>query len=274
MIAACLGLGLVVGGIGAFFGIGGGFLVTPFLHAVIGFSAPAAVATSTAQIVLMSASGSSHYLRQKLVHLHVAALLLGGSLPAAWCTAWLIGTVQTRPFGTAIVWGGMTAADLGLVMAYTLGIGGLGVYNLYRARPLSHPIAPPTTAPDVAGARHSVEVWLTGIMTGIVSVTLGIGGGFITFPVLVYRLRLPAAKAVATGMLVMWVTSSLATVRYGLSGTVFWLPALLIGGAGMVGAQIGARLAVAVSTRVVIRALGVLQATVALVYIGSKVWHL
>lgn len=266
-ILLSVSLGVIVGAIGAFFGVGGGFMVTPFLHTVIGLTAAESVATSTGQIVLLSSSAGWYYFREGLIKFRAAFYLLLGSLPSALFFAWLIGRVQHSPFASQIVWLGMSKADLTLLVVFTVGIGTLGCYNLYRAGLLQAS----TESTGQSQIFNKMEAVAVGVLTGTSAAVLGIGGGFITFPYLVYRCKMLPTEAVATGICVMWVTTLIASGKYISSGTLRLGPALAIGIGGVIGAQIGARMILNVSPRTVVKTLGVLQLLVAILYSIGKI---
>ncbi|MCR9140880.1 MAG: sulfite exporter TauE/SafE family protein [bacterium] len=132
-VAVCFAIGLAVGFVSALFGIGGGFVVTPFFHSVLQLSAPLAVASSMGQIAFMSLSGMIEYARQRKILYREGLLLLLGAIPASQAMAMAFGNLRGSSAADAPFIAGLSIADFFLLLCFGLFLGLLGVYNVYRS---------------------------------------------------------------------------------------------------------------------------------------------
>jgi uncharacterized membrane protein YfcA len=88
----------------------------------------------------------------------------------------------------------------------------------------------------------SISIWviiISGVLIGFFSGFMGIGGGVIGFPLLIYVIGIPTITAVGTSLLVVLLTSCYGTVVYGLAGTVEWIAALIMLAGSLIGVQLG-----------------------------------
>ncbi len=268
-----MSLGVFIGVLSSFLGVGGGFISTPYLHSVLHLSAAGAVATSMGQIPLMSFSSSIQYYRNNKIRMIEGGWLLVGSLPAAQGIAILIGNLGDSPLGRDPVWPGMSAADLVLMLNYGFLIGLMGLYNLYRSFRTQKQKNEANSGPLLRiGWRRNCATILAGIIVGTLSVMLGIGGGFLSVPFFVYLCDFEPVEAVATSLFTMFVTSVFTTLHYILTDQIY-LGIALTGAAGsMVGAYFGSRFAIRVKQAYILRTFGFVQIAVVFAYIISKVY--
>ena len=263
-------LGLAVGFVSAFLGIGGGFVFTPYLHSVLQLSAPAAVATSMGQIPFMSLSGSIQYFRKKKIRFDLAFWLLLGSLPAAQIVALFIGRVDELEIGRDVVWQGMTVADLFLLVQYGFIIGLMGIYNLYRSFREQDDSGGERESVLAAGWKRNTITLIAGIFFGGLSALLGIGGGFLAVPFLVYLCGLEPVEGVATSLFAIFVTASLTTLNYVIHDQLYLGISLTIALGSVAGAFLGSRFAVRVKQSYILRTFGALQIMVVFGYLLLK----
>ncbi len=187
-ISATILLGGVVGFISASFGIGGGFVITPYFNAGLNLSATTAVATSMGQIPFMSLAGLVKYFKEKIINYRLAAWLLAGSLPASQVVAHYLGNIKDTSWGKIEVYGGMLLADMIIIVVFAVVIGVLGVYNLVRSYRGGKEKAMAKNK-FTSNTQMNLITFCIGICFGFFSALLGIGGGFFFFSVFCLFLR-------------------------------------------------------------------------------------
>jgi uncharacterized protein len=245
-----LTMGLAVGFISGMFGIGGGFLMTPLLI-FLGITPAVAVASVTSHIAASSMSGAINYWRRRAIDLALAFMLLAGGIVGTAFGVWLFTLLRSL---------GQLDITIGLSYVLLLGIvGGLMVVESVRAiirarqgkpvelrRPGSHTWV--HGLPFKLRFKRSriyvsaIPVWGIGFAMGFVGAIMGIGGGFILVPLLIYVLRVPTATVIGTSMVLTMVTMASATVMHAATNhLVDALLALILMVGGVIGAQFGAR---------------------------------
>lgn len=245
-----LGIGAAIGFISGLFGVGGGFLLTPMLL-FAGVPAPVAVASVTAQVVASSTSGALSYFRRGAMDIKMGGYLVFGGLFGSALGVWIFGRLSA-----------MGQLELFLSLGYLLLLGSIGslmfveaaraLLNRNKERPAVRRRLP-GQAPWVQRLpwrtrfRKSqlyisvVPVIGIGFAIGIIGALLGIGGGFVLVPALVYILRVPGKVVVGTSLLhllaVMAVTCFLHALQtQSVDGLLAFC--LMIG--SVAGAQFGA----------------------------------
>ena len=245
-----LAMGLAVGFISGMFGIGGGFLMTP-LFIFLGISPAVAVASVTGHISASSFSGAISYWRRRAVDLALAFVLLAGGLIGTVSGVWLFTLLRAI---------GQLDITIGISYVLLLGIvGSLMVIESVRAimrarqgkpvelrRPGSHtwihglPLKLRFKRSRIYVS--AIPVWGIGFLIGFIGAVMGIGGGFILVPLLIYVLRVPTATVIGTSMLLTLVTMASATVMHAVTNhLVDAVLALILMVGGVTGAQFGAR---------------------------------
>ena len=245
-----LAMGLAVGFISGMFGIGGGFLMTPLLI-FLGISPAVAVASVTGHISASSFSGAISYWRRRAVDLALAFVLLAGGLIGTVSGVWLF--TLLRAIGQL---------DITIGISYVLLVGIVGtlmvtesVRAIMRARqgkPVE--LRRPGSHTWIHGLPlklrfkrsriyvSAIPVWGIGFLIGFIGAVMGIGGGFILVPLLIYVLRVPTATVIGTSMLLTLVTMASATVMHAVTNhLVDAVLALILMVGGVTGAQFGAR---------------------------------
>ena len=248
-----LGLGGIVGVLSGMFGVGGGFLMTPLLF-FIGIPPAVAVATEANQIVASSFSGVLAHLKRKTVDLRMGTVLLIGGLVGA--------AVGVQIFAALTAIG---QVDLLVKLCYVvfLGIiGGLMFFESLRAI---------RRAPSPAGAaalprRHRgwihalplkmrfrtsglyisvIPPLVVGVFVGVLAAIMGVGGGFIMVPAMIYLLGMPTKVVVGTSLFQIIFVTGFATLMHATTNyTVDMVLAVLLLVGGVIGAQIGAAIGV------------------------------
>ena len=261
-----LGLGFSISILASMLGIGGGFVITPWFHSVLGTTASAAVGSSIAQMPLMGVSGLIAYARNGHIRYRHGLALLLGSIPAGQAVAIGVGNIGQSAWGKQLAFGNVTNADVVLLVSYIVFIGGLGVLNIRRAKTYDTDEAPPP--------ERDVPLYRTAFMgttMGASAALIGIGGGFLCFPYFAYFVGMQPVVAVATSLFAVVITATLTAVRYAMQGDVFLIMSLAIGVGGIAGAQIGAQLASASKPKWIVAGLGWLQIVVAAMYLVKTI---
>lgn len=243
-------VGALVGFISGMFGIGGGFLMTPLL-VFLGVPAPVAVASMSGHVAASSTSSVLAYSASRGVDFR-----MGGVLAAGGALGSLAGVEVFRWLRLA------GQADLAVALAYLVFLGVIGGLMLWeslgalsrRRRGETDPSPAQKRPPLLYGlplrmrfprSRLYISVLpplALGAFVGVLSAVMGVGGGFILVPAMIYLLRMPAGVVVGTSLFQIILTTSLTTfLQAGRNQTVdIVLTCLLVLG-GVFGAQLGAR---------------------------------
>lgn len=245
-----LGMGGSIGFISGLFGVGGGFLLTPLLI-FVGVPAPVAVATSAVHIAASSVTGALTYWRRNALDVRLGTVLILGGLFGTIAGVFFFN--QMRRLGHL---------DLVITLAYVtllLSVGGLmfvesiGAMVQRRAGKAMPPRSGGGKAwyermPLVMNFPRSkisisiIPLGILGILIGFVGTVLGIGGGFLVVPALIYFFRVPTSIVVGTSLYQILVTMVAATLLHAMvSQAVDVLLALTLVVGGVIGAQFGTR---------------------------------
>lgn len=248
-VFALLGLGAAVGILSGIFGVGGGFLLTPLLI-FIGVPPAVAVATSANQLIGASVSGVLAHWRRGNVDFKMGYILLIGGLFGSLFGVWVFTLLKQSGH-----------IELVISMCYVLLLGTLGVLmSIESARAilrLHRPGAPRRKLhhhtwmhglPLKTRFRRS-KLYISallpialGFVIGILSALLGIGGGFIMVPAMIYMLGMPTAVVPGTSLLqIIFVAASVTLLQAYTNHTVDAVLALVLLLGGVVGVQFGSR---------------------------------
>lgn len=244
-----LGIGGVVGVLSGMFGVGGGFLITPLLF-FIGIPPAIAVATSASQVVASSVSGVMDHFRRRNVDLRMGLVLLIGGLVGAAFGVELFAYLRAAG-----------QVDLVVTLAYValLGtVGGMMWVESLRALLRSHSGKPPHRRRHnwvhalpfkmkfrVSGLYISViPPLVVGVFVGLLAAIMGVGGGFVMVPAMIYLLGMPTKVVIGTSLFQIIFVTGFATVMHAATNrTVDIVLAVLLLIGGAIGAQFGSRLA-------------------------------
>jgi uncharacterized protein len=245
-----LAMGIAVGFVSGMFGIGGGFLMTPLLI-FVGIAPAVAVASVASHIAASSFSGALTYWRRRAIDPALAGVLLCGGVIGTAGGVWLF--TLLRAIGQL---------DLMISLSYVAllsSVGGLMLWESSRAmlrarrgemvtlrKPGSHvwihglPLKMRFKRSKIY--LSVIPVVMIGIIIGFVGAIMGIGGGFLLVPMLIYLLRVPTGTVIGTSMVLTLVTMTSATVMHAVTNhLVDAVLALILMAGGTVGAQFGAR---------------------------------
>ena len=245
-----LGMGLAVGFLSGMFGIGGGFLLTPLLI-FAGIPPAIAVASQTGQISAASFSGMLAYWRRNAIDLKLAFVLLAGGLIGSALSVWLFALLRRLGQLDLVIALGYVFF-LGLVGSLMLGESVRAMVRTRKGRPPMlrkpgqhnwiHRLPLKMRFPRSRIYLSSISVVTLGATIGLLGATLGIGGGFMLVPALVYLLRVPAALVVGTSLFQIVFTMAAACVLHAMvNQSIDVVLALVLMVGSVAGAQFGAR---------------------------------
>lgn len=245
-----VGLGAAVGFLSGMFGVGGGFILTPFLM-FLGVPPPVAVATQSTQIVASSVSGVLTHWRRGNVDFKMGAVMLSGGVVGTFLGILLFNALKAAG-----------QADLFIALSYVIFLGSIGGLmfweSLQAVRQGGSKVGSGRREP---GGHYWVHGWplkmrfqrsklyisaippmLLGVLIGVLSVIMGVGGGFILVPAGIYLLRMPTSIVVGTSLFQIIFVAALSTLLHAVTNhSVDAILAVLLIAGGVVGAQFGVR---------------------------------
>ena len=241
-----LGIGGAVGILSGLFGVGGGFLITPLLF-FVGIPPAVAVATSANQIVASSVSALMDHVRRRGVDFWMGTVLLIGGLLGSAIGVQIFNYLKS-----------LGQVDLFVNLCYVFFLGGIG--SLMMVESIQAFIRSGKQAPKrrkhnwihklpfkvkfrVSGLYISViPPLLVGALVGLLGAVMGVGGGFIMVPAMIYLLKMPTKVVVGTSLFQIIFVAAFNTMMHAITNhTVDMVLALLLLIGGVVGAQIGSR---------------------------------
>lgn len=237
-------LGFCVGVSSSFFGVGGAFLVTPALN-ILGFPMAYAIGTDLAHMTGKSIVATLQHRKMGNVDMAAGLLLLLGTLPGVRLGATAIMALE-KLHATEWVVRGVYALILTYVGLYVLreSLAWAKTKKDGRNRCLFARLRiPPMVRLRVSGI-ESISVWgmvLLGLATGFVAGFLGVGGGFIRMPALIYLAGMPTRVAVGTDLLEVIMSGGYGAFLYAREGRVDLIAALIMLVGASVGSQLGAQ---------------------------------
>ena len=243
-------LGIAIGFISGMFGIGGGFLMTPLLI-FIGVSPAVAVASVSSHIAASSFSGALFYWRKQALDIALALMLLAGGIIGTAAGVALF--TFLRSIGQLDLTIGLSYVTLlSVVGALMIAEGARAMVRLHRGKPAE--VRRPGSHTWVHGLPFklrfkqsriyvsAIPVLAIGLIIGFLGAIMGIGGGFLLVPMLIYFLRVPTNVVIGTSMMLTLVTMASATVMHAVTNhLVDAVLALILMVGGVIGAQFGAR---------------------------------
>ncbi len=244
-----LGMGAAVGFLSGMFGVGGGFLMTPLLI-FTGIPSAVAVATGAAQIVASSVSGALAQYKRNNVDLKLGGVLLSGGIAGS-----IIGVQMVK------ILRDLGQFDVFVSISYVLFLGVIGSLMMIESAGTIHK----NRTGDVSASRRTGQhSWVHGLplkmrfprsklyisalppiaigaFVGFLVAIMGVGGGFIMVPAMIYLLRVPTSVVVGTSLFqIVFVTATTTILQSATNQTVDIVLALLLMIGGVIGAQFGA----------------------------------
>lgn len=264
-------LGLATGAYGTLVGLGGGFVVVPLLLLVYHFTPQQAAGTSLALVFFNALSGTVAYARQKRVDYRTgvkfALATLPGAVLGAYLSTYLTSAIFKAVFGLLLL-----AAAASLILRPQVDPKVSSEETPDPPPPSSH------VARTIVDAQGEVFHYafnerlglLLSFFVGFISSVLGIGGGIIHVPALIYLFAFPTHIATATSHFILVITSLAGTSSHLAFGHVVYIAALSLGAGAVVGAQAGAALSRRLHGKWIVRILAL-----ALVFMGLRLlWGL
>ena len=248
-----LGLGGIVGFLSGMFGVGGGFLITPLLF-FIGIPPAVAVATGANLVVASSVSGVLAQVRRKGVDFTMGSVMLVAGMMGSGFGIWVF--AQLTALGQI---------DLFVQLSYVLFLGLVGAMMFQESLRAMLAVRRAGTAPI---RRAHVHTWVHGMpfkmkfrasglfisvlppmmiggAVGFLSAIMGVGGGFIMVPAMIYLLGMPTKVVIGTSLFQIIFVTAFTTIMHAVtSQTVDMMLAFLLILGGVIGAQMGARVGV------------------------------
>jgi uncharacterized membrane protein YfcA len=247
-----IALGGGVGLLSGMFGVGGGFLTTPLLI-IYGIPPTVAAASAASQVTGASISGVAAYWRRDAVDVRMGVLLVIGGVMGSLFGAWLFRLLQATG-----------QSDVAIAITYVAMLGGIG-FMMLRESIEAIQVSRGLRQANPARRRHHPLVaalpWrmrfyksglfisplaplLLGFATGILTILLGVGGGFVLVPAMIYLLGMATGVVVGTSLFQILFVTAAATMTHALTTQAvdIVLAGLLLVGS-VAGAQVGARFA-------------------------------
>ncbi|MDF1750202.1 MAG: sulfite exporter TauE/SafE family protein [Alphaproteobacteria bacterium] len=247
-----LGMGAGVGVMSGIFGVGGGFLMTPLLI-FLGVPAPVAVGTGANQIIASSVSGVLAHWRRGNVDLMMGLMLLSGGVVGSTLGVFVFKFLQT-----------LGQIDLVIKLSYVIFLGIIGA--LMMAESLRSLLRSHRKTSGRMQRKLHQHNWMHGLplkfrfrksklyislllpigigfLVGILTAIMGVGGGFVMVPAMIYLLGMPTNVVVGTSLFqIIFVSANATFLQATLNQTVDVVLAMLLLVGGVIGAQIGTKL--------------------------------
>ena len=249
-LAVMLGLGAAVGFLSGMFGVGGGFLLTPFLM-FSGIPPSIAVSTGANQIVATSVSGALAQWRRGNIDFRMGAVLIAGGVAGALIGVFLLKLLRA-------------AGQAGLIISltYVVLLGTIGALMLAESL---RTIRRSRAGKPASARRPGQHSWIHGMplkirfprsrlyisaipplvigcVVGLLTAFLGIGGGFIMVPAMIYLLRMPTNVVIGTSTFqIIFVTAVVTVLQATFNQTLDVVLALILAAGGVIGGQFGVR---------------------------------
>ncbi len=244
-----LGLGGMVGVLSGMFGVGGGFLMTPLLF-FIGIPPAVAVATEANQIVASSFSGVLAHFKRKTVDFKMGTVLLIGGLIGAYLGIQLFNYLRA-----------LGQVDLLVKLSYVVFLGIIG--SLMFVESLNAIRRAKKTGSAAKRKKHNwihnlpfkmkfrtsglyisvIPPFFVGVFVGVLAAIMGVGGGFVMVPAMIYLIGMPTKVVIGTSLFqIIFVTAFTTMMHATTNFTVDIVLAVLLLVGGVIGAQIGTRI--------------------------------
>lgn len=245
-----LGLGAAVGVLSGLFGVGGGFLMTPLLI-FIGIPPPVAVASEANQLVATSITGVLAQWRRGGVDFKMGLVLLSGGIIGSALGVWIFRILR-----------GIGQIDLAISLCYVVFLGLIGTLMAIESiRALRrkqkgiprrgklhhhtwiHGLPFKMRFPKSRLYISAITPFCIGVLVGLLAAIMGVGGGFIMVPAMIYLLGMPTAMVAGTSLFqILFVVSTVTLLQSATNQTVDVILALLLLAGSVVGVQVGTRL--------------------------------
>lgn len=238
-------LGVAVGTFGTLVGIGGGIILVPIFLLFMHYTPQQTIGTSLAIVFLNALSGTSAYVRQKKVYYDAGIRFSLATIPGSFAGSYLSGYFTSKTFN-------ITFGILLIIVA------SLMLYRSIRKKPEEKEFNK-----EEFQYNRTLGTSLS-FFVGFLSSILGIGGGVIHVPILVYLLEFPTHVATATSHFVLAISTFFGVASHWMLGNILFVPALAIGFGAILGAQFGAMLSMKLQSRPILILLSLAMAALGL----------
>jgi uncharacterized protein len=270
-----LALGVAVGFLSGLFGIGGGWLMTPLLI-FVGVPPSFAVAASANQLVGTSVAGTLSHWRRGNIDFAMGGVLVVGGIAGSVLGVWLFSILRR-----------LGQVELAISVIYVVMLGGLGAFMLNESvRAMLFP------APAVRRKLHD-HPWVHGLplkmrfrrsklyisalvpavvgfVGGLLSGLVGVGGGFVTVPAMIYLIEVPVLVVPGTSLVqLMFVAAGVTILQAYENGTVDLVLSLILVAGSVIGVNFGGRVAVRLKGEYFRALLGILVVATAAKLLGD-----
>lgn len=243
-----LALGMSVGFLSGLFGVGGGFLLMPLLT-FLGIPSAVAVATSASHVVASSVSGAITHYRRGNVDIRMGLVMLMGGLTGTYLGVSAVKILRRLGY-----------FDFTVALMYVIFLGVVGTVILVEGINASRRVRSTGGTTARKSGQHgwmeglplkmrfprsklymsAVPPVIIGMFIGCLSAIMGIGGGFVIIPAMIYLLRMPTGLVIGTSLFQIVFVAALATVLHAVENkTVDVVLALILIVGGVIGAQFG-----------------------------------
>ena len=268
-------IGILAGGYGTIVGAGGGFIFVPAMLLIFGMEPAVAAGSGLVIVLINSLSGVIGYAKKNKIKYKIGLNIGIGALPGSIIGVWLLQLYSSSYFYVIF---STILVSLGILLFSR---------NLPKKLKKHVPIeeysyVAAASSEGNNGSHHSIvggdkkdehskfmEKWLIplGILIGILSSYLGIGGGWLLVPILIYVFRVPAHFATATSIFSLCLYSTIGVLMQIFYGNIDWT-AVIFGGMGViVGSQIGVFISGKIPGKIILQMLSVL-----LIIIGFRMY--
>ncbi len=244
-----LAMGGAVGFLSGMFGVGGGFLLTPLLI-FSGIPPAVAIASGANQVVAASMSGALFHWQKRSIDIKMGLVLLAGGVVGSFIGVWVFALLKK-----------LGQTDLLISLSYVVFLGSIGSLMLVESL---RAIRRARRGERISYRKSGQHSWihglplkmrfkksklyisaippvLIGVAVGILAAIMGVGGGFIMVPAMIYILRMPTSVVIGTSLFQIIFVAGLVTILHATENqTVDFVLAMLLLASGVVGAQFGA----------------------------------
>ncbi|GAX90954.1 anion permease [Effusibacillus lacus] len=249
-------IGTLAGFTGSIVGLGGGFIMIPFLIYLYDYQPELIIGTSMAVLFINSISSTIAYSKQKKVDFQSGAWFALLMVPGS-----IIGAILAESFTSKVFY-----------VVFGLFLMSISIFLLFKpTKPARNFLSPTVTREftDATGTLHKYSFhrgfgMSVSFVTGFLSSLLGIGGGSILVPTMVLLLTFPPHIATATSMFAIMLSAFVGTISHIVLGNVLWLKALFLAPGAFLGGQLGARVAARLPAKTLLRILAVTLILVAI----------
>jgi len=264
-VVELLAVGAGAGFYGTLVGLGGGFIIIPVLLLVYHFTPQQTVGTSLTIVFFNAVSGTLAYVRQRRIDYRSGIRFAIATLPGSVLGAYIANYLSFKVF--SVVFGAL--------------LFGIAVFILLRPKredsnpglscaPLLSRVYAIRMVTDNKGRvfRYAYKEWLgilVSFFVGFISSMMGIAGGVVQVPTMVYLFNFPTHIATATSTFILSLSTVTGSAFHQILGHVVYAPAFIIGAGAIIGAQGGARLAQRLQGKWIVRSLAV-----ALLFVGGR----